>query len=700
MPKYNFTCTKCEHKTHKYVPSTIETIECSECHEPMSRDLPTIKGETEVREVVDPYTNRKWGKDHEAVMKKRKEDHYWDVEVPRLVQTHSIETCLEQGWLVYNDKGELVINKPPSKRQYNSWMRILSAEIENILSIEKASIQFEDNGLVLVEGWNYDTQRANGAGKTALFNCIAFALYDELPRKITASEILRRGTKSGFSKCSVLCGEDTWTVVRSRPKGVKFYKNDVEQDITQSEFESFIRLNYRQFLLTIYTPQANSRELIRFLSSPDASKKEFLLQLLNLDQFGSVKSAIDQLISQRQAAIDVDLTKINNHRARIETYSESMVDVDALTASIEALQSSLAPVQQEILDLSNVLKPDLSKYVSVEDNIRIKQGEIAQAKAKRTLLHDRYREYMSAIAEYDPDQACGECGSSLDTPEARTSHGEHQEKIKAKALATKEQIDAADLIISKDKDVSELARKLSAKKQQESADYHAAQLRINELNSFVRTKKVQIENAQSKIDNNDLLAAKVATLETSIAELTKSVDANRQQMEIYKTLAAVYSPTGAQAYVLDSIVDSFNEVIQKYVDIMSPNMTYTLNSFKENAKGNVVAKFSETLTKGGQQVSVGSLSGGEEKGLSLCIDFALLEVLETQFGMTLNPIILDEPFDALDGPGREIVIDLLENLARNRQIFVIDHASEAKALFTKSIKIELRNDISTINFES
>lgn len=115
MPKYNFTCTKCATKTHKYVPISVETITC-ECGEMMSRDLPNTNSPTEVRELVDPYTNITWGKDHEAVMKKRRDDHYWEVEVPRLVQTYSIETCLEQGWLIYNDKGELVVNKPPSKR--------------------------------------------------------------------------------------------------------------------------------------------------------------------------------------------------------------------------------------------------------------------------------------------------------------------------------------------------------------------------------------------------------------------------------------------------------------------------------------------------------------------------------------------------------------------------------------------------------
>ncbi len=116
MPKYNFTCAKCQTKTHKYVPTNVETLPCPACGEIMNRDLPNTNSATEVREIVDPYTNRKWGKDHEAVMKKRKEDHYWEVEVPRLVEKYSVETCLEQGWLVYNDKGELVINKPPSKR--------------------------------------------------------------------------------------------------------------------------------------------------------------------------------------------------------------------------------------------------------------------------------------------------------------------------------------------------------------------------------------------------------------------------------------------------------------------------------------------------------------------------------------------------------------------------------------------------------
>lgn len=576
-------------------------------------------------------------------------------------------------------------------------MRILSTEIQDILSIQSATIEFDDNGLVLVEGWNYDTQRANGAGKTAIFNCLAFALYDKLPRKITASEVLRRGCKTGFVKARVLCGEDVWTVIRTRPKGVKFIKNDVEQDITQEEFESFLRLSYEQFLLTIYTPQANSGKLIRFLSSPDTSKKEFLLQLLNLDQFSGIKKSVDKIIDQRQADIDIKTNKVNTLRAKIETYEESLIDEDSIKQSIQIAKNTLDPVDKEIVLLSSVVKPDLSRYMTTEQGIRAKISEIIQAKAKRSMLHDRYRELNSNVHEYDPDISCSKCGSSLDTESARIAHDAEQVKIKSKVADLKSQIDAVDVIISKENSFNEVLRKLNLKKEEESSAYNEAQNRIKDLKSFVALKRQEIQNLEFKLNSNIELSSKIEVLQKQIEVLLGAISADKKDLELYKTLSAIYSPTGAQAYVLDSIVDSFNEVIQKYVDMLSPNMTYVLNSFKENSKGDVVAKFSETLTKGGQVISVGSLSGGEEKGLSLCVDFALLEVLETQFGMTLNPIILDEPFDGLDAAGREIVIDLLENLARNRQIFVVDHASESKAMFSKFIRVELRNDVSAVS---
>jgi DNA repair exonuclease SbcCD ATPase subunit len=565
------------------------------------------------------------------------------------------------------------------------------------LSIESASISFEDSGLVLVEGWNYDTNRANGAGKTAIFNCLSFALYDKIPRKITASEILRRGAKSGSATVKLLCGQDEWLVRRSRPKGVEFFKNGIRSEITQAEFESVIRLTYDQFLLTIYTPQANSIQFPRFLNSSDSDKKSFILQLLNLDRFVELKKLADEKIKHISSLIDRDQNLINSNLSKISAYSESLVDEVDISAQISELDTSIADLERQLNKLALSVKPDLSKYKKLESDIRQKQLDISQAKAKRAMLYERYREISKSIKDIEISDRCSECGAVLDTKELKAKHEEHQQKVKQKLQQIKAQIDEQDLIIAEENKINEILLKLEEKKRKESEQYNKDVETSNEIRSLIKIKNSKKEVLLSKLKNNQELNAKISNLTEINKKLIENCSNYKKELEIYKTLSSIYSPTGAQAYVLDSVVDTFNEVVQKYIDILSPNMSYILNSYKETSKGDVVAKFSETLTKNGIEVSVGSLSGGELKGLSLCVDFALLEVLETQFGMSLNPIILDEPFDGLDNTGREIVIGLLEELSRSRQIFVIDHASEAKSSFSKTIHVALKNDISTVS---
>lgn len=114
MPKYRFICPSCDKEVSKFVSIETEKYPC-ECGHQMDKQFPTINGQ-QVTELVDSATGVTWKQDQQILIEKRKEEHYWEVEVPRLVQKYSLETCLEQGWLTYNEKGELVIGKAPSKR--------------------------------------------------------------------------------------------------------------------------------------------------------------------------------------------------------------------------------------------------------------------------------------------------------------------------------------------------------------------------------------------------------------------------------------------------------------------------------------------------------------------------------------------------------------------------------------------------------
>lgn len=85
----------------------------------MKRQMPKLGGQSQVNETVDEYTGITWKDGQRDAIKERKDKYYWEVEVPRMVNsgTYSIETMLEMGWVYFNDKDEMCVNnKPPSER--------------------------------------------------------------------------------------------------------------------------------------------------------------------------------------------------------------------------------------------------------------------------------------------------------------------------------------------------------------------------------------------------------------------------------------------------------------------------------------------------------------------------------------------------------------------------------------------------------
>jgi len=114
MAKYRFKCDPCSKTVERYTSASTKSLPCKDCSTAMTRLLPNV-GSKKVTEVVDTYLNVKHEEDHRKQLEDRRIEHFWSVEVPRLVQTYSTATCLEEGWLVYNEKGELVIGKPSKK---------------------------------------------------------------------------------------------------------------------------------------------------------------------------------------------------------------------------------------------------------------------------------------------------------------------------------------------------------------------------------------------------------------------------------------------------------------------------------------------------------------------------------------------------------------------------------------------------------
>lgn len=568
-------------------------------------------------------------------------------------------------------------------------MQVISLEIFNILSIGHIKLQFNEKGLTLVEGWNYDDSTANGSGKSAIFNALAYCLYGKIPRKITATEILRKGTKKGWVKTEVTDGNTTWSVERGRPTKLIFQKNNKTIDITQEEFEKKIRFTYNQFLIALYSAQTAGE---KYIDLNDTGKKNYILQLMDLEKISDAKKLVDSEIKElKKGMIEIEGT-IREYGAKIEVHKESLSDVKEQRDILEKYRTKLYDLNNKTENA--VKRPDLDKFDDLKEKVYEKLSKLRRQEQHIAQLRERYSDLTMEIEE---DVSCPSCGEGLTVAGGAIESTEKlNDKNKERADELVQKINAAPNFRAEIEKCQTLLQQIKEKRSAALEAYETAAEQSKERHRLSTIYNNQIRMAQDKIDSNDLIKQKIDKLQTASLKEASKLDDLKEQILYAEAEAQIFSPTGASAYIMDSTIDIFNEEVVEQINSIWPNATYSLQSYKENKTGDVKAKFSERLTINGVERSRGSLSGGEYKCLSLGIDFANISVLEKMFSTFINPIILDEPFEGLDAANRERVISMLEKVAQTRQIIVVDHASEAKSMFTDVIRVEKRNGVTTM----
>lgn len=573
-------------------------------------------------------------------------------------------------------------------------MKLQYVEISNILSIKNARLDFQQSGLVLLDGWNHDDDTANGAGKTALLNSISYGLFGKMPRKISASEILKEGSKSGFVKVGVEVGSRLFEVSRSRPTNLRFFIDGVEKNMTQEEFESHLKMNYSQYLISMYSAQTEGSKLI---SLNDSGKKDFFLQLMNLESIEECKKEIDALIKGQYIEKNRVETDIVEVKTRISTYEESLIDEDEVQNEVDLI-SLPVKIQHRISKYSSIEKPDVDKFDSLEEKLSDKYRLIQRDE-------DNNASYLKDLSRIDIkiERLTNHVGDEIECPHCAKGFVPNQsgvdkdiaELIEDRKALENKILDSDELIAEKTK-IKDLIIKCRNKKNSKLKEFNDAQEALWLLNGQIESNKIKMDSLIQSLKNNQVIKNKIKNNSEKLSILASSLAEIDESIVLNETIQSIFSSTGAPAYVLDSAIDVFNDRVGLYVSLIWPNASYTLQSFRENKAGDIKAKFSEKLIIGDKERSIGALSGGEHRCLSLAVDFAVVDVLETMFDISVNPIMLDEPFNDLDASNRERVLDLLEKIATNRQIWIIDHATEVKAMFSTVVRIEKRDGTSSI----
>jgi len=144
-----------------------------------------------------------------------------------------------------------------------------------------------------------------------------------------------------------------------------------------------------------------------------------------------------------------------------------------------------------------------------------------------------------------------------------------------------------------------------------------------------------------------------------------------------------FGNTGLKTVLLDKFCNSFNNIINNYLAIISNgSMTMLVSPKKQLKSGENRNRISFIIKKDGKTRDYKSLSGGEKRRIDISLCLALNKYITQKYNLTVSPlgfIILDELFSFIDKSGEETIANILVEESKNKTIFCISHTTELES---------------------
>ncbi len=634
-------------------------------------------------------------------------------------------------------------------------MKLRSVTIQNFMSVRKATVNLDNQGLVLVQGFNKDDSAfdSNGAGKSTIFESIVYSIFDKTIRGLKGDEVINDTVKK--NTCVMLDFDDDngvpYRIARYRKHNE--HKNSVyiyrdNKNITPKStkdsnkfIEELFQIDYDTFTNSIIFGQG----LVKMFSvASDSEKKDILEKILSMTVLQDAETEAKRRLTETNETI-VNIEK------RVEKADGLIEEIKATIQSLKKSEEEHATnINEQIKKLSKELEErdrELTLEVAKDTDNEVKLESLEEKKAVITKELEKFKVYeshrndyfidlkslMSDLKRVDADiedlkveltrtketegTSCAACGQAIPESKIEASLRYITDKIREK-LVTKKELTAS--IEKKKAEVQKFDKFLvgRASVQQQRDDIVGE---ISEVTALINTRariikdltwhvgalKDSIERLKGQLEETfkPLIEKKEAELNDFIkirAEDIESIAYIKEKAKKIEFWVKSFGDKGIKSYLLDSVTPFLNKKANHYLRKLAGSTTEIVFSTQTQLKsGEVREKFDiqiNNLVGGG---SYTANSSGEKRRIDLAISLALQDLVMTRSSGKLNILLYDEIFDSLDAVGCENAIQLLQEIQKNvESIYVITHNNILKAYFDKYLTVTKENGMSTVKLEA
>ena len=294
-------------------------------------------------------------------------------------------------------------------------MRLLDIEITNFGPYaENQRIDFSiynENDNVLIVGDNKDTPGAdsNGAGKSSFLNAMSWALYGDVPNKISTDDVIRRGDDVDYCQVKFhLKGDNDEDILidRKRTKAGKhklaFFvdgEDESRRTTTQTQKALLNHLGilennkeyFNDFLNTTYF----SIDMVKSFAGKEAGSKDrmdLIGRFLRLELID--KAASRAKVRSNQLESDLQIKE-----GQIEFLSNKLnedFDLQKIDSEITELETSVKALRIDNKDLEKEIKT-LESIKGIQEQIEDKKATITRAQENNKSLIESYQSQIKDL---------------------------------------------------------------------------------------------------------------------------------------------------------------------------------------------------------------------------------------------------------------------------------------------------------------
>ena len=534
----------------------------------------------------------------------------------------------------------------------------------------------------------------NGAGKSTILDALCFVLFGKAFRNINKPQLVNSiNQKQCLVEVEFTIGKRQYTVRRGiKPTvfeivldGDLLNQDSASKDYQKELEEKILKLNFKSFTQIVILGTAS---FTPFMQLPQGHRREVIEDILDIQIF----TTMNTILKSRMASIKVEITSLENEilvgkqavklqkdfitkleHDQQKRLTSAQNDIESATKDIESLRVQVLSLQSDY--------DSLKEKTSKETTLVTRKAEF------NTLLKnlsERLKKANESIVFYEEHENCPTCSQTISDDLRNTAIEKHVHKVDEVTSA----IDSVNEKISSIE--STITEMLDAKEKMSQIQCDIVEKNSDIISKQNIIKRLQEESNVVSVDTAQIDAAKIELKDMAKNVLEKADKKSEMSQSFYymEAAATLLKDTGIKTKIIRQYVPVINKLVNKYLTSMDFFVSFELDeTFNETIKSRYRDDF-----------SYASFSEGEKQRIDLALLFTWRAIAKMKNSVSTNLLMLDEVFDSsLDANGTDYVMNLLDTLDDNTNVFVISHKGDQLLdKFKNVIRVEKHQNFSRV----